>query len=412
MNLGIIAYGGAGGRIADAFKSHETTGANTSLSEFVLLMDTYSGDLISADSVEDDWKVVYGKPKFDGRGAAGDLEAAMGPTENTKRQIKSAMRSSEVKRSKIDAYLVIGGLGGATGGSGAPLAAAHLSERVGATPVYGVGVLPAPVENSRYRINAARSIQSLSAETDSLFLFDNTVLDVAAPGSHPDVSDDTSKEEMYSSVNEKIATLLHTVFAADTRDTTGRYSTESATQGRVKGVLGTGGLTSFSFVEKQLPRIGRSGSAVGWAMRFCWGLLQTVDSSLEVSDWPHPAELTGHLTSTDSSLLRSVTPQDASRTLTLLTAPEWYLRPQHVSDTIEWAAQEFSPTDKTVVNADPRKYLGTVSALTVYSGFGIPPSVQQLLTEAEALMSQTGATPLTDPKSVSVFDDGTDAGAH
>lgn len=408
MNLGIIAYGGAGCRIADEFKYQETRGTTPTISDFILLFDTYSGDLTDVEHVDDDWKVVYGKSRFDGRGTGGDLEDAVDPARNTKHTIETALSSSDVNRSRIDAYVVMGGLAGGTGGSGAPVAATHLSEIVGSTPVYGIGVLPAPVEPAQYKINAARSIQSLSATTDSLLLFDNTVLDAALPQSHPHASPSTETEDMYSGPNERLAYLLYTLFSADTRESSQRHTTDPTTKERIKATLGTGGLASMSFVEQQLPRIGRSGSLISGAMRFCWGLSQTIANAPRVSDWPHPAGITGHLTDTESSLLSSVTPQDASRSLTLLTAPDWYLRPHHVSETSEWAVEEFAPTERTFVDADPRDYLTNVSALTVYSGIGVPPRVQQLLEEAEVLIAHGKGASSDDPKSVNVFDSNTD----
>ncbi|OYR56633.1 hypothetical protein [Halorubrum halodurans] len=406
MRLGIIAYGRAGCRIAAAFKRREKR-SMTHLSEFIMLADTASQQLIDVDVIDDDWKAVYGEPRFAGTGTAGKLGPGVEAAKATTQNIESVLQYSGTNRSNIDAFLVIGSLGGGTGGSGAPVAAKYLTGITGSTPVYGVGVLPAPCEPDIYTVNAARSIQSFAAATDTVLLFDNKTLGVAEPDSHPDVPDDIPASDVFGPVNKTIAELIHTVFAADTRTTGSELPGAVADQDDITSVLGTGGLSTVSFVEKSLPRPARPG-VVGRAARF----LNTLTSGVRagsVRDWPHPTDLVEYVASTDASMLPPVTPDDAARTLTLLTGPRDHLHASHVTDTADWAVEAFE-NELTVVKADPRRRAKAVSLLTVCSGIGIPPRVEDLLSDAEHVarevqQQQQQQSRERDPKSVNVFDD-------
>ncbi len=74
----------------------------------------------------------------------------------------------------IDAFLVIAGLGGGTGSSGAPVVVEGLKS-VYSEPVYALGILPSDDEGMLMKANAKESVQELSELADGLILFDNNL---------------------------------------------------------------------------------------------------------------------------------------------------------------------------------------------------------------------------------------------
>lgn len=256
MNIAIFAFGRAGCQIADQFKRFEKR-TRVNVSEFIVAADTSSPQLNGLSYIDEDWRIVYGQQKFEERGARGDLKPAVEMSKHLGSNIRNAVQT--ISRRDLDAFLVLGSLGGATGGGGASVCADVLSETYPNIPVYGVGILPAKNEPEIYRMNAARTVQSFSRETDNLLLFDNDHLGVAVPKVMPGMSEDTSKKEVFGDVNQDIARSLHTLFSADEKQASGRLTGTTITTDKVIEVLNAGGLSTMCYAAETLPRPARPG---------------------------------------------------------------------------------------------------------------------------------------------------------
>lgn len=256
MNIGIFAYGQAGCKIADRIKRFESR-TLTNISAFIMAADTSSAQLIDLERIDKDWKIVYGQQQFGKTGTSGKLKPAVEAAQHTTANIMAAVNS--VTRTDLDAFLVIGSLGGGTGGSGAPVCAHALSEQFPNIPVYGVGILPSRYDPDIYRFNAARSIQPFARETDNLLLFDNDHLNVAPAEYHPHIDDSASHTDVFGRVNQDIARCLHMLFSADEVTGSSGLTGATITKRELIKVLNAGGLSTMCYVTETLPREARPG---------------------------------------------------------------------------------------------------------------------------------------------------------
>jgi cell division GTPase FtsZ len=171
MNVAVIGFGNAGGKIADALVDFEAD-TGRSLCRYALAVNSAEIDLAKLDRIPDEQRLLIGQTHehVKGRGVGADPELG---TEVTRRDLGVIDREiDDVPIHDVDAFLVVAGLGGGTGSGGAPVLAEHLRELY-AEPVYGLGVLPSTDEGGRASLNAARSLQSFTEATDNLLLFDN-----------------------------------------------------------------------------------------------------------------------------------------------------------------------------------------------------------------------------------------------
>jgi hypothetical protein len=256
MNIGIFAYGRTGCKIADRFKRFEKRTMNH-VSEFIMAADTSAAQLHSLQRIDEDWKLVYGRGEFEGKGTRADLEPAVEAAKKTTGNIAKATNS--VSKDEIDAFVVMGSLGGGTGGGGAPICAKVLSDQFKNIPVYGVGVLPSTHEPDLFTLNTARALQSFSRETDNILLFDNDHLGVSLPDYNPAVPDDTPPGDVFGDVNQDIARCLHMLFTADEKKEPSHLTDTTIDTDTLTKVLGTGGLSTMCYTKQTLPRPARPG---------------------------------------------------------------------------------------------------------------------------------------------------------
>lgn len=256
MNIGIFAFGRAGCKIADEFKRFEKR-TMTHVSEFIFAADTASAIVNDLSHIDDDWAFTYGKQKFEGRGSRADLEPAIRVTKHLSQNIRGAVQTTS--RRELDAFLVIGSLGGGTGAAGVSVCSQVLSETYQDIPIYGVGILPEQNEPEMYRMNAARSIQSFSANADNVILFDNDHLGVSVPEANPNISDDADPDTVFQDVNHDIARCLHLLFTADEVRPSGHLQGTTIKPDQLVDVLSAGGLSTMCYVTETLPRPARPG---------------------------------------------------------------------------------------------------------------------------------------------------------
>ena len=169
MKLGLIGFGQAGGKIADAFLEYERrTGRDIFTTP--IAVNTAEVDLAGLERIPAADRVLIGRDRVNGHGVGADNELGAEIAAADVEAIQAAIDRLSVH--EIDAFLIVAGLGGGTGSGGAPVLAEHL-KTIYSEPVFGLGVLPAQDEGGIYTLNAARSLRTFAREADNLLLFDN-----------------------------------------------------------------------------------------------------------------------------------------------------------------------------------------------------------------------------------------------
>jgi len=211
MNLGVFAFGNTGCKILAELSRFERR-THTSLSAFTIALDTDHRHLQQFTDYADE-TVPYGHTTFHGAGTSADLENAVTATKNIRDTL--AQYAQYCPPHEINGFLLLGSLGGGTGGGGVSVLAQYLANAYPDMPVYATGVLPSPREPDILTLTAAQSLQSWDANTDIIFLADNKHLGVAFPEYAPVNTTDTTQTEMFGEVNQRIARNLHFLLTAD-----------------------------------------------------------------------------------------------------------------------------------------------------------------------------------------------------
>jgi len=168
MKLALIGVGQAGGKVVDEFLAYDArTGAD--VVRGAIAVNTAKADLRGLDRLPEDRRILIGQARVKGHGVGADNEMGAEIAERTSTRFGGARFGGGPR---IDAFLVVAGLGGGTGSGGAPVIARHL-KRIHTEPVYGLGILPGSDEGGIYTLNAARSLKTFVDEVDNLMLFDN-----------------------------------------------------------------------------------------------------------------------------------------------------------------------------------------------------------------------------------------------
>jgi cell division GTPase FtsZ len=169
MRLAFIGVGQAGGKIVDQFLEYEVRHEREFI-ESAIAINTARSDLEGLTRVREKNRVLIGQSEVGGHGVGADNELAAEIAHQNSNEIRSA--ANMVPMTEIDAFLIVGGLGGGTGSGAGPVIAREL-DQICMEPVYALGVLPGEEEGGVYTMNAARSLQTYVDETDGVLLFDN-----------------------------------------------------------------------------------------------------------------------------------------------------------------------------------------------------------------------------------------------
>ncbi len=431
MNIAVFAFGRAGCRIAEELDRRDSR-SRVNILEYVCALDTAESQLDDLDRIDDEWKVLYGTSRFERTGTRADLEPAIEaakPTQNT--VVQTVTQNGGV--TDVDAFVVLGGLGGGTGGSGAPIAAAALSNQFASTPVYGIGILPERHAPDMYTLNAARTIQSFARETDNVFLVDNEHLNVTDPDTHPAVNDDVDIDGVYESVNEKIAQCIHTVFAADERDAPADAPGTIVDRNTARKILASGGLSTFTYVEHKLPRT-RYAGLQGKFWRAASAIWPTDGSNVTTNaspggtnergdtdrdarstpsqdlidkwgdrDPPSPVALLPTSITSDAALF-PIDPRESAQSLHLLIAPSQYMTATEIVAGADYIDEQF-PSGYRAVKACPER-TKHIAVIGVCSGVGVPARVNELQNEAQQIANRARETQQSyTAKDIDVFED-------
>jgi cell division GTPase FtsZ len=179
MKLIVVGIGQCGGRIADEFTRLQARAMEFRRLEIILdsfAVNTDVADMASIRSIRDDYqhRILAGAAKTRGHGVAKISEMGAEIIREDADKIIDAMRSTQ-KFYEADAFLIIAGTAGGTGGGGAPVLAQELKNRFD-KPVYGMLVLPFDHEEQteeRTVFNSALCLKATSSVADAIFLVDN-----------------------------------------------------------------------------------------------------------------------------------------------------------------------------------------------------------------------------------------------
>jgi cell division GTPase FtsZ len=177
--------------------------------------------------------------KGHGVGADNDLGAEI--AEEDIDEVQGAI--DEMPIHDIDAFVLVAALGGGTGSGGAPVIAKHL-RRIYTEPVYGLGIPPAGDEGGIYSLNAARSLQAFTRETDNLPTFDNDAWRKAGE----------TMEEGYARLNDELVRRFGVLLSAGEvghADEVGQNVVDSS---EIVNALDAGGVSTVGYAAADLER--------------------------------------------------------------------------------------------------------------------------------------------------------------
>jgi len=349
MNLAVIGFGNAGGKVADKLLEFESN-TGRSLCRFALAVNSAEIDLAKLDYIPRDNRILIGQTdqRVKGRGAGADPEVGATIARQDHHEIERAMDGVPIH--DVDGFLIVAGLGGGTGSGGAPVLAETLQDRY-AEPVYGLGILPSADEGGRPAFNAARSLTSFTEATENLILFDNDTW-----RQHGD-----SVETGYDRTNEEIARRVVTLLAAGELD--GSQISEAAMDSSdVKRTLATGGVSSIAYASTGLERETREDR--GLISRFTNG-----DKANGTG--PDESDLTMKIhglvrKAVNSRLTIPAEVDSAERSLIVVSGPPSEFSQKGLRRAREWLERETNSVE-VLAGDDPRERADTLSVAVLLS---------------------------------------------
>lgn len=362
MNLAVIGFGNAGGKIADRLLAFERN-SGRSLSAFSLAVNAAAIDLEKLEEIPRHNRLLIGQTheRVKGRGAGADPELG---AEVTRRNISEIERALDgVPLHTVDGFLIVAGLGGGTGSGGAPV----LAERLGETyeePIYGLAVMPGAREGGRASLNAARSLQSFTTATDNLLVFDNDAWRQT----------DDSIEGGYRRTNEELARRFVTLLAAGEID--GSQVSETAMDSSdIRRTLSTGGVSTIAYSEATVEQSTRNQQGL-------LGRLSTNGHDADNGNGDLSMKIHGLVRKAVQS--RLTCPADVSsaeRALIVISGPPREFSQKGLQRARQWLERE-TQTVEVLAGDDPRRDADTLSACVLLSNVTDVPRVDRLQEQA------------------------------
>lgn len=236
MKLALIGVGQAGGKIADTFFARDRAVGGPAIVEHVVAINTSESDHSGLAHLPSEARLLIGESEVRGHGVGGDNELGAQIAEKALDEIHSAFQ--DISMHKIDAFLIVAGLGGGTGSGGAPVIAAHLHELY-QEPIYGLGILPSADEGGIYTLNAARSLPTLADRVDNLILFDNE--------SWRSVGE--SVDAGYQTLNEELVKQVELIFRAGELAEGQEVAESVVDTSEIINTLAGGGVSTVGYAE-------------------------------------------------------------------------------------------------------------------------------------------------------------------
>ncbi|SNR40923.1 FtsZ/tubulin family protein [Halorubrum vacuolatum] len=333
MRVHVIGLGGAGCRIADRFAAeHDDDPFLSGINAF----DTHQATLDALDHLDTERRYRFGDAAG-GDGLDGDLHAGRRLGEAHAGELSRAIDAQ--RPSRVEAFVLVVGLGGAAGGGVAPALVDELA-RLHDAAVYAVAVLPATRETEPRSVgpgrreerpprrplamrNAARTLSALESRVDAVFPFDNEAW----------LRRQETIPEAASRLNDVVVTRFAALFGAG--ETPDGVSTPQQ-------VLDASDVARIVGSEGQIAAIGYADQPVetGGGSRFGLGFLggsrsESVDASTAVS-----AIETVIRKAARGKGTTEVPEGRADRTLLVVGGPPAWLNREAIADGRRWLASE------------------------------------------------------------------------
>ena len=199
MNLGLFGVGKAGMSVVESLIMTDSHG-DVDLVEMAIAFDTDQSTLDELDILPQQYRVLVGEDRVKGHGTGASPE--LGADVFKDDMITIQRRLDEVPLLSADIFVIVAGLGGGTGGGGAPILAKSLSNLYPSRPLLGLGILPADDEGQIYRENANETLPDFVENADTVLLFDIETLQWNDDGSQTELTDIIRTVQSAASVPE------------------------------------------------------------------------------------------------------------------------------------------------------------------------------------------------------------------
>ncbi|WP_323172633.1 tubulin/FtsZ family protein [Natrialba sp. PRR66] len=386
MQLEVIGVGGAGCRIADAIRTAET--ATRPFLCDVFAFDTDAQALAELESVPDDHRHRYGAG-ID-TGLNGNLQR--GETLGEEHVDELSRKLDAGQPSAADAFLVVVGLGGATGGGAAPELVANL-QTLYDVPVYVLGTLPAdrerspdgdpsvPTDDTRpsgadadgatrplAAANATQTLSRLDGLANAVLCFDN----------EPWLRTGEDMVDGRARLNRELAARIEALFGATAQPTDERAtSAETVIDANdIRRILGTEtALVTLGYGTQRIESGDDSGSVLGLELDLGLGLFGS-DSTVETSAAVSAVETTVGK-AIQGKLTLECERTNTDRALLIVGGPPEWLNRTAVADGRR-RLESATESTQTLGGDAPRPDSEAVFALAVLAGIGPVDRIEQL----------------------------------
>lgn len=237
-----MGLGQAGSKIADLFVADDRKSHVPHTFEAIAI-NTATSDLMGLQYIPQEDRILLGETIVKGHGVGADNRKAAEIAEEESEIVLN--RVSKFDTSNIDAFIVVGGLGGGTG-SGTISVICKQLKKIYDEPIYAIGILPAETEGDIYTLNAARSLKALLPNCDATILVDNGAF----------LRSGESVREAYERINTEVVKrigILCRAGEARSRKDVGEMVVDAA---EVINTMKAGGICSIGYASEIIEREG------------------------------------------------------------------------------------------------------------------------------------------------------------
>lgn len=322
MKLGVIGFGQAGGKVTERLVEYDSQN-NSGIVVDAVAINSAKADLLGLELIPDSNRVLIGQSDVKGHGVGADNDLG---AEIAKKDMNEIMGSiDDFPVHKMDAFLIVAGLGGGTGSGGAPVLANQIQTMYD-EPVYGLGVLPAEQEGGIYSRNAARSLQTFVDSVENLMLFDNDSWRESGE----------SVGEGYKRMNDELITRLGVLFGAGEIDPNQNVGELVVDSSEIINTLGSKGLSTVGYSSTEIDYKKKN---KGFLSSLGFG------GTSETEDMDENVQASNRITSLARKAVmgRLTHPADVSsteRALIVVAGPPDYISRKGVEDARRWIEQE------------------------------------------------------------------------
>ena len=341
MKLALIGVGQAGGTIVDQFAQHDAELEQPIVAD-AMVVNTSKSDLAALRYLPRERRLLIGQAEVDGHGVGTDNKLATQLMTEDISEVTTLLNSMSLDT--VEAFLVIGSLGGGTGSGGAPVIIDTIQSKYD-QPVYSTAILPHTSEGTHFALNAARSLKTIEEHADSVILFDNAVY-----------SDDEDLESMYPDINADIITRLGALFSLDELGTKLAFNDDSIQTDELRNALELEGHVTLSY-RTDVPREPEDIGIIG----------KIKQVTPEIPGTEEHVEAVTKMAVQESQSITSNTNR-AQKILYLAVVPEGYSSKSVLNRGTEWIRNETLDTEVVGRMYVPEESVAELVALVVFAG--------------------------------------------